>query len=120
MKTNVDLLKIIQLGFSLCDVTGKAPPRTWQFNFHFDLRSVAACHPACLLVVQLCYLRAPGPTNAAYARVASTDIYAESSISFLRKHGIDFDRHQREGIDVQWFASLLYPSGIVCSDDLTW
>lgn len=39
LKCNVDLLRIIQLGLSFCDVDGNIPPgpSTWQFNFKFSL-----------------------------------------------------------------------------------
>lgn len=37
LKVNVDLLKIIQLGLSFADKTGKPCPECWQFNFAFDL-----------------------------------------------------------------------------------
>ena len=39
LRCNVDLLKIIQLGFSFFDEQGKPAPgiSTWQFNFEFNL-----------------------------------------------------------------------------------
>ncbi|KAG8891802.1 hypothetical protein FRB99_003347, partial [Tulasnella sp. 403] len=39
MRCNVELLKVIQIGITLCDPSGNlAPePHTWQFNFRFDL-----------------------------------------------------------------------------------
>ncbi|WVR06814.1 hypothetical protein IAU60_003850 [Kwoniella sp. DSM 27419] len=38
MRCNVDMLKIIQLGITLCDEQGKSPEvSTWQFNFAFNL-----------------------------------------------------------------------------------
>ena len=41
LKSNVDLLKLIQLGISFFDENGRPPensPSTWQFNFHFSLQ----------------------------------------------------------------------------------
>ena len=39
MRTNVDVLKIIQLGITLSDEQGNSPEvSTWQFNFAFNLR----------------------------------------------------------------------------------
>ncbi|BFZ53283.1 CCR4-NOT core DEDD RNase subunit [Savitreella phatthalungensis] len=40
MRCNVDLLKVIQLGMTLCDAQGRQPEgvSTWQFNFSFSLR----------------------------------------------------------------------------------
>nr|ADE10053.1 CAF1 superfamily protein [Tremella fuciformis] len=38
MRTNVDVLKIIQLGITLSDEQGNSPEvSTWQFNFAFNL-----------------------------------------------------------------------------------
>lgn len=38
MRCNVDMLKIIQLGITLCDEEGNSPEHsTWQFNFTFNL-----------------------------------------------------------------------------------
>lgn len=40
LRCNVNLLRIIQLGFSFFDKDGKTPPglySTWQFNFKFSL-----------------------------------------------------------------------------------
>jgi hypothetical protein len=41
LRTNVDLLKIIQLGLCFCDAQGNIHPGTctWQFNFEFSLTS---------------------------------------------------------------------------------
>lgn len=39
MRCNVDMLKIIQLGVTLCDEDGHSPEgMTWQFNFQFNLK----------------------------------------------------------------------------------
>jgi len=40
LRCNVDLLKIIQIGFTFMDENGKSPSpvSTWQFNFNFDLK----------------------------------------------------------------------------------
>jgi hypothetical protein len=40
LRCNVDLLKMIQVGITLCDENGNSPPGggTWQFNFKFDLK----------------------------------------------------------------------------------
>ncbi|KAH8114441.1 CAF1-domain-containing protein [Phellopilus nigrolimitatus] len=39
MRCNVDLLKIIQIGITLCDEDGQPAEdiSTWQFNFHFNM-----------------------------------------------------------------------------------
>lgn len=40
IKSNVDKLKLIQVGLTLCDEEGNYPKdtSTWQFNFNFDLK----------------------------------------------------------------------------------
>ncbi len=42
LRCNVDLLKLIQLGLTICDAEGNTPPPgqacTWQFNFAFSMR----------------------------------------------------------------------------------
>ena len=48
------------------------------------------------------------------------DIYAQDSIDLLTRSGIDFARHQAEGIDPLDFAELLISSGIVLCDDIKW
>lgn len=92
LKCNVDLLQIIQLGFTFCNAEGKRPTSngktcTWQFNFRFDLEK---------------------------------DIYAQDSIDFLALSGVDFAAHAQRGIDVHRFGELLMTSGIVLNDDVQW
>ena len=38
----------------------------------------------------------------------------------LTSAGIQFKRHEEEGIEVDHFAELLISSGLVMSDDITW
>jgi len=42
LRCNVDLLRIIQLGITLCDENGELAPGvcTWQFNFQFSIKCV--------------------------------------------------------------------------------
>jgi len=47
-------------------------------------------------------------------------MYAQDSILFLKHSGVDFDRHQKQGIDVQEFGELLMTSGLVINDDVKW
>ena len=85
LKVNVDLLKIIQLGLTFLDNSGKPRPgiSTWQFNFKFNL---------------------------------TEDMYAQDSIELLQNSGIQFKKHEEEGIDVFEFAELLMTSGVVLND----
>lgn len=48
------------------------------------------------------------------------DIYAQNSIDLLTDCGIQFSRHQVEGIDPNDFAELLISSGLVLMDNICW
>lgn len=50
----------------------------------------------------------------------SEDMYAQDSIDLLTKCGIQFKKHEEDGIDVEDFAELLMTSGIVLSEDIKW
>ena len=41
----------------------------------------------------------------------SEDMYAEDSVDLLQNSGIQFDRHEREGIETVHFAEMLLVSG---------
>jgi CCR4-NOT transcription complex subunit 7/8 len=108
LRTNVDLLKVIQIGIALFNEDGEQPParptstdsadlrRTgnqaplpyaWQFNFKFSLKE---------------------------------DMYNQTSIESLQQAGIDFALLERDGIEPRQFATLLIPSGLVCFDNVRW
>lgn len=89
MRVNIDLLKIIQLGLTFMDSTGKTPSgySTWQFNFKFNLNE---------------------------------DMYSQESIDLLTNSGIQFKKHEEEGIDTTDFAVLLIGSGVVLCDNIYW
>lgn len=48
------------------------------------------------------------------------DMYAQDSIDLLRNSGIQFNKHEEEGIDPLDFAELLMTSGIVLVDNIKW
>ena len=48
------------------------------------------------------------------------DLYAADSVQFLQGCGIDFERHNQEGIDATLFGEILMSSGIVLSDEVRW
>ena len=50
----------------------------------------------------------------------SEDIYAQNSIDLLTSCGIQFNRHQNDGIEPSSFAELLISSGIVLMDNIKW
>ncbi|CAO1631946.1 unnamed protein product [Sympodiomycopsis kandeliae] len=89
LRCNVDLLKLIQLGITLCDEEGNHPPgvSTWQFNFRFSV---------------------------------TDDMCAPDSLELLNKAGLDFDRHDKLGIDVEYFGELLITSGLALFEDVKW
>lgn len=110
LRTNVDMLKVIQIGLTLFNEEGETPPPrpgpemgpavkksamqtqgsfpySWQFNFKFSLKD---------------------------------DMYNEKSIESLQQAGIDFNALERDGIDPHEFAALLIPSGLVCFDEVKW
>jgi len=86
---NVNMLKLIQVGFAVMDADGNLPPSgdVWQFNFQFSLQD---------------------------------DMYSQESVDLLRNAGIDFQRHQLEGIRMCDFGELLSTSGLVVDQQVTW
>ncbi|XP_059607440.1 CCR4-NOT transcription complex subunit 7 isoform X2 [Phlebotomus argentipes] len=48
------------------------------------------------------------------------DMYAQDSIDLLQNSGIQFKKHEEDGIDPLEFAELLMTSGIVLMDNIKW
>ncbi|XP_001363668.3 CCR4-NOT transcription complex subunit 7-like [Monodelphis domestica] len=48
------------------------------------------------------------------------DMYAQDSIELLTMSGIQFKKHEEEGIEAQYFAELLMTSGVVLCDEVKW
>ncbi|KAH9361215.1 hypothetical protein HPB48_001573 [Haemaphysalis longicornis] len=86
LRSNVNMLKIIQIGVTFMDEAVKPPNYwTWQFNFKFSL---------------------------------TEDMCAQDSIDVLIISGIQFERHEKEGIDPPKFAQHFTVSGVVLPDDV--
>lgn len=47
-------------------------------------------------------------------------MYAQDSIDLLQNSGIQFKKHEEEGIDPLEFAELLMTSGVVLMDNIKW
>lgn len=47
-------------------------------------------------------------------------MYAQDSIDMLTGAGIQFKRHEEEGVEVDQFAELLISSGLVLNEEVTW
>lgn len=47
-------------------------------------------------------------------------MFAQESIDLLQNSGIQFKKHEEEGIEVYEFAELLMTSGIVLSENVKW
>eukprot|EP01036_Dinobryon_divergens_P033184 gene33183-42914_t len=93
LRCNVDMLKLIQLGLSFTDKDGN-----WV---DFD-----GCKCTCWQF------------NFKFS--LSGDMFAQDSIELLQSSGIDFEKFEHLGIDVQYFGELMMMSGLVLNDDIKW
>lgn len=105
LRCNVDMLKLIQLGLSFTDSEGNWVDgcTCWQFNFKFSLRFVN-----------------PSIFSFGSFGLFSGDMFAQDSIELLKTSGIDFDKFEKYGIDVQYFGELMIMSGLVLNDEIKW
>ncbi|KAK1691223.1 CAF1 family ribonuclease [Colletotrichum godetiae] len=112
LRTNVDMLKVIQIGLTLFNEDGETPPA--RPNSQQDIELSAAQRRAA----------SQGPFPYAwqfnFKFSVKDDMYNEKSIESLSSAGIDFASLERDGIDPHEFASLLIPSGLVCFDNVKW
>lgn len=84
----MNILKLIQIGFCLCDEKGNVPEKglIWQFNFKFDLK---------------------------YHKIliSRDEEYHPDAISLLKESGINFEKLNSHGCDHMKFAELMISSG---------
>ena len=83
LRCNVDLLKIIQLGVTFLDEKGQLPD-TGITTWQFNFKFNL-----------------------------TEDMYAEDSVDLLQNSGIQFEKHEQEGIDPMLFAEMMLMSGLV-------
>jgi CCR4-NOT transcription complex subunit 7/8 len=109
------MLKIIQLGLSFTDDEGNLPNDgrcTWQFNFKFNLKYASSL--SFIIYIELIVI------ISIIIRYIRKDLYAQDSIELLAESGIDFEKHENQGVDVHTFGEMLMSSGIVLSDEVKW
>jgi len=90
LRCNVDLLKIIQLGITFLDEKGNLPTDGIT-TWQFNFKFNL-----------------------------TEDMYAEDSVDLLQNSGIQFEKHEQEGIEPVQFAEMLLVSGLVLMDEVKW
>lgn len=90
LRCNVDLLKIIQLGLTFLDDKGHLPDQ------------------------------GPSTWQFNFKFNLTEDMYAEDSVDLLQNSGIQFEKHEQEGIDPIHFAEIMLVSGLVLREPVKW
>ncbi|TDG49697.1 hypothetical protein AWZ03_003935 [Drosophila navojoa] len=95
-------------------------------DYHYQL---LRCNVDLLRIIQLglTFMDDDGKTPPGYSTWQfnfkfnlSEDMYAQDSIDLLQNSGIQFKKHEEDGIDPIDFAELLMSSGIVLMDNIKW
>ncbi|CCD27468.1 CCR4-NOT core DEDD family RNase subunit POP2 NDAI_0K02770 [Naumovozyma dairenensis CBS 421] len=90
MRSNVDLLNPIQLGISLSDSQGNKPDN------------------------------GPSTWQFNFQFNISNEMMSNESIELLRKSGINFENHEKNGVELMEFAQLIIDSGLLLDSNVTW
>ncbi|KAI9750155.1 MAG: hypothetical protein M1815_001945 [Lichina confinis] len=109
LRCNVDLLKIIQLGITLFTLDGELPPPHPAESSGVN----GSSYPNNLMPY-------PCTWQFNFRFSLETDMYAQASIDLLQKSGLDFQLHEKNGIDPLEFGSCLITSGLVLTEDVRW
>ncbi|EDO08244.1 hypothetical protein BBOV_III006830 [Babesia bovis T2Bo] len=103
-----------------------AKPTTYQEDYNYQ---TVKCNVDLLKLIQLglTFADADGQTPSGVSTWQfnfkfdlQRDMYAYDSIELLKQSGIDFEKHQRKGIDVAHFGELIIASGLVMNEDVVW
>ncbi|KPI42374.1 Poly(A) ribonuclease pop2 [Cyphellophora attinorum] len=103
LRCNVDFLKMIQLGIALFREDGSLPPSDHNARNGYASTSVT-----------------PYAWQFNFQFSLEEDMSANDSITMLSKAGIDFERHNKQGIDPHEFGALLISSGLVLDPEVHW
>ena len=99
---------MIQLGITLFAPDGSLPPASFESSTKSQPSYMADLRPT------------PFTWQFNFKFSLSSDMYAAESTSMLSKAGIDFSRHETNGIDPLEFGALLISSGLVLVPDVHW
>lgn len=101
-----------------------------QFLSNTDyIYQIMRCNIHLLKIIQLglTFMDENGKTPSGYSTWQfnfkfnlNEDMYAQESIDLLTNSGIQFKKHEEEGIDTNDFAVLLIGSGVVLQDNIYW
>lgn len=103
-----------------------AKPTSYQDDYNYQ---TVKCNVDLLKLIQLglTFANADGQTPSGVSTWQFNfrfdlhrDMYAYDSIELLKQSGIDFEKHQRNGIDVAHFGELIMSSGLVMNEDVVW
>lgn len=108
LRANVDCLKLIQFGITLFDQDGKTVMDKYPPNVANAVSTISKRR----------YQHCTWVFNFQFS--TEEDMVAEKQAEFLKQQGVDFDKHEREGIDVNKFGSRLFGTGLVCDPAVTW